>query len=484
MIFSVRLLCALFLLAGGAARAAEMPPSLDNLAAKVLPAVVSIAAMAPAGDNSSQGDNSQGDNGDSGGGGDNGDGGDNGGNGGADNSALHATADTPDNTAGTVVPPPKTVESLGSGFVFDPAGYILTNNHVVENANTVIVTFPDGTVYTATIAGRDKPADLAVLKIDAGHKLPYVKFGDSGKLRVGDWVLAVGNPFGLPGSSSAGIVSALHRDIGDTDFDDFIQTDAAINKGNSGGPLFNMAGEVIGVNSAIYAPSGTSDGVGFAIPSAMAEPVAEELAHSGYMTRGWLGLATEDVTPQVQASLHLPGTDGALIGSVSPGGPSDGTLRNGDVVTALAGVNVANPRELQIRTAEIPAGQTVSVQYWRDGSAAQAKLTIAAPPAALDETVAQPTPGPIALQGLGLSVAAKPAENGVGVLAATGPAATAGMVPGDVIEQVNGQAVASAAELQERLKALAGQPPVFLVSGNAADGTNPGPRWVPVQPAS
>jgi len=471
MTFSVRLLCALFLLAGGAARAADMPPSMDKLAAKVLPAVVSIAAMAPAGKNSGQGDNSQGDNGV-------------GDDGGADSSALHATADTPDNAAGTVVPPPKTVESLGSGFVFDPAGYILTNAHVVNNANTVIVTFPDGTVYTATIAGRDKPADLAVLKIDAGHKLPYVKFGDSGKLRVGDWVLAVGNPFGLPSSSSAGIVSALHRDIGDTDFDDFIQTDAAINKGNSGGPLFNMAGEVIGVNSAIYAPSGASDGVGFAIPSAMAEPVAEELAHSGSMTRGWLGLATEEVTPQIQAALRLPGTDGALIGSVSPGSPSDGTLRTGDVVTGLAGVNVANPRELQIRTAEIPAGQKVSVQYRRDGSEAQTKITLTAPPAALDDTVTPPIPGPIALQGLGLSVAAKPAANGVSVLAATGPAAKAGIVPGNVIEQVNGQTVASAGDLQERLKPLAGQLPVFLISGNAADGSNPGPRWVPVQPAS
>jgi serine protease Do/2-alkenal reductase len=490
MAFSVRPLCALLLLAGGAARAAEMPPSLDDLAAKVLPAVVSIAAMAPAGDNNS----SQGDNGDNGGGdsggdnGDNGDnsGGDNGDNGGADNSALHATATaaTPDNTAGTVVPPPKTVESLGSGFVFDPAGYILTNEHVVNNADTVIVTFPDGTVYTATIAGRDKSADLAVLKINAGHKLPYVQFGDSGKLRVGNWVLAVGNPFGLPGSSSAGIVSALHRDIGDTDFDDFIQTDAAINKGNSGGPLFNMAGEVIGVNSAIYAPSGTSDGVGFAIPSAMAEPVAEELAHNGSMTRGWLGLATQEVTPPIQAALSLPGTDGALIGSVSSGGPSDGTLHDGDVVTALAGVNVANPRALQIRTAEIPAGQKVSVEYWRDGSEAQAKITITVPPPALDETVTPPTPAPIALQGLGLSVAAKPAANGVSVVAATGPAGRAGIVPGDVIEQLDGQAVASAAELRERLKALAGQPPVFLISGNAADGTNPGPRWVPVQPAS
>jgi len=202
------------------------------------------------------------------------------------------------------------------------------------------------------------------------------------------------------------------------------------------------------------------------------------------MTRGWLGLATEEVTPQIQAALRLSGTDGALIGSVSPGSPSDGTLRTGDVVTALAGVNVANPRELQIRTAEIPAGQTVSVQYRRDGSAAQTTLTITSPPAALDETVTPPTPGPIVLQGLGLSVAAKPAENGVSVLAATGPAARAGIVPGDVIEQVNGQTVASAADLQERLKPLAGQPPAFLISGNAADGTNPGPRWVPVQPAS
>jgi serine protease Do/2-alkenal reductase len=470
MPFPVRPFCALFLLAGGAARAADMPPSLQPLAAKVLPAVVSIAAMAPAGDNSNQDD---GDNGP-----DNGDGGDNSG---AD-SSLHATADVPDNTSGTVVPPPKTIESLGSGFVFDPDGYILTNAHVVNNANAVIVTFPDGTVYTASIAGRDKAADLAVLKIDAGHKLPYVKFGDSATVHVGDWVMAVGNPFGLPGSSSAGIVSALHRDIGDTDFDDFIQTDAAINKGNSGGPLFNMQGQVIGVNSAIYAPSGASDGVGFAIPAAMAAPVAEELAHEGSMTRGWLGLATEEVTPQVQAALHLPGTSGALIGSVSPGGPSDGALQAGDVVTALGGVDVANPRELQIRTAEIPAGQSVSVKYWRDGSAEKTKLTIDVPPEALDDTVTPPTPGPVVLQALGLSLAAKPADNGASVLAAKGAASKAGIVPGDVIEQMNGQIVASADDLQAKLKTLAGQAPVFLISGNAADGTNPGPRWVAVEP--
>ena len=319
----LRPLRALFLIAPlcgpACAWASDMPPPLAALAARVLPAVVSIAAMAPAGSMPP-------DNGDANG-----------------NSAFHATADTPDDAASIVVPPPKSVELLGSGFVFDPAGYILTNNHVVDNAATIIVTFQDGTVYPAIVAGRDKDGDLAVLKISAGHPLPYLRFGDFGKMQIGDWVLAIGNPFGLPGSASAGIVSALHRQIGDTAFDDFIQTDAAINKGNSGGPLFNLQGQVIGVDSAIYAPAGASDGVGFAIPAAMAAPVAELLAHNGAMVRGWLGAATEDVTPAVSQALDLPTTDGALIGAVSPGGPSDGTLQPGDVITALAGVPVGRP---------------------------------------------------------------------------------------------------------------------------------------------
>lgn len=463
MRFPLRPLCALFWLVGAAAHAAETPPSLQNLTAKVLPAVVSIAALAPAGNDNSQSDDDNG--------------ADNGDNGGTD-SVLHATAATPDNTASTIVPPPKTIESLGSGFVFSPDGYILTNAHVVNNANAVIVTFPDGTVYTAKIAGRDKSADLAVLKVEAGRKLPYVTFGDSGTLHVGEWVLAVGNPFGLPGSSSVGIISALHRDIGDTDFDDFIQTDAAINKGNSGGPLFNMQGQVIGVNSAIYAPSGASDGVGFAIPAAMAAPVAEELAHEGAMTRGWLGLATEDITPAIQAALHLPSPEGALAGAVAPDGPAADVLQPGDVVTVLAGVKVANPQELRIRTAEIPAGRHVGVTYWRDGAMHKTSLTITIPPAKRDDAVTPAPPSPILLPELGLSLAAKPAENGVNVLAAKGPAAKAGMVPGNVIEQVNGQMVHSADDLLAKLKALAGQAPVFLISGNAADGGNPGPRWV------
>jgi serine protease Do len=461
-------LATLFLLAtASTARAAELPPAMANLAARVLPAVVSIAALAPVGDTPPKdGDND-----------DNGDG---------DDSALR-TSGTAQDASSAVIPPPKTIESLGSGFVFDPAGYILTNNHVVDGANAVTVTFPDGSVYDATISGRDKDADLAVLKVDAGHPLPYVHFGDSSKMRVGDWVMAIGNPFGLPGSTSAGIVSALHRQIGDTTYDDFIQTDAAINRGNSGGPLFNLAGEVIGVNSAIEAPSGNSDGVGFSIPSAMAEPVALALAHQGVMQRGWLGISTEEVTPQMQAAMGLDSSNGALVGAVAPQGPSVGVLKTGDVLVGLDGVAVNDPHALFIRTAEIPVGRSVVVRFYRDGGIGQADVTMTPPPPPLDESIAQappPMPAPVILNALGLGLAGKPAQSGVvsgvAVLSSNGPAAKAGIVAGDVIEQVNGQNVATGADVQTRVLALGKLPPVFLISGNTADGNDPGPRWIAV----
>ncbi len=455
-----RLLLALLLLAApAAARANSLPPSFQALAARVMPAVVSIAAMAPAPAKSGQKNHDGTNNND-------------------DSTATPA--------AGTVLPPPKTIESLGSGFVFSPAGYILTNNHVVKDADTVMVTFPDGTVYPAHIAGRDVAADLAVLKISAGHKLPYVRFGDSEKLRVGDWVLAIGNPFGLAGTSTAGIVSALHRQIGDTKYDDFIQTDAAINRGNSGGPLFNMAGQVIGVNSAIYAPNGTSDGVGFAIPAAMAKPVAEALAHDGIMRRGWLGLSTEDVTPDMARLFHTPAQAGALIGAVSPQGPSAKLLRPGDVVLSLAGRKIANPRALTIRTAEIPAGQRVKLVFWRHGARHDIRIDIAPPPAALDETMRakeQAGPPPVLLPAVGLSLDAKPTPEGVRVLSVTGVAAKAGITAGDVIGQVNGEIVANAPALQAKLAALAkskAPAAVLLVQGATSMGVNPGPRWVPL----
>ncbi len=458
-----RALCAALLFAGTSAAASPMPPSLADLAAKVLPAVVSIASTDPVTNNNSGGND------------------DNGG----DGSANHPTADSPAD-AGTVIPPPKAVEALGSGFVFDPAGYIITNNHVIDGASSVTVTFQDGTILPATIIGRDKAADLAVLRVEAGHRLPFLTFGDSGKMRVGDWVMAIGNPFGLPGSTSAGIVSALNRNINSGNYDDFIQTDATINRGNSGGPLFDMDGDVIGVNSAIYSPSGASDGIGFAIPSAMVAPVAEALKADGSMTRGWLGVATEEVTPQIQNLLDLPNTVGALIGAVSSGSPADGKLQPGDVLVSMGGVPVKNPRALLVRTAEIPAGQSAVAKYWRDGTEHDATLTISVPPAALDDTVAPPAPpvpGNISLTGLGLSVSLKPTVGGIPVVAVNGPAATAGIVAGDLIEQVSGQTVATAQDLQRQVQELAtAQVPlaVLLVSGDTASGADPGPRWVPV----
>jgi serine protease Do len=479
MKFFAKLLVVLGLIAAGPARAAStMPPPLADLAAKVLPAVVSIASTEPVSDSSATDNNDNNDNPD-----------DPDGNGGGDDGSAYKpdrTADT-SGTAGSVLPPPKAQEALGSGFVFDPAGYVLTNNHVIAGASSVTVTFQDGTILPATVVGRDKNADIAVLKVDAGHPLPFVSFGDSGSLRVGDWVLAVGNPFGLPGSTSAGIVSALDRDINEDKYDDFIQTDATINRGNSGGPLFNMAGQVIGVNAAIYSPSGGSVGIGFAIPAAMAQPVAESLVHNGSMTRGWLGVATQEVTPALVNLLALPGNAGALIGLVSANGPSAGKLQPGDVLVALAGVPVKNPRGLMIRTAEVPAGQSVPAQFWRDGSLQKAAIIMSVPPPALDETVqtpAAPPPPDISIPAIGLAVSAVPSNAGLQVVSVVsgGPAAKAGLVADDVVEQLGGQPTGAPADFQADVKKLAAahQPAVLLISGDAADGSDPGPRWVAV----
>jgi len=462
-----RLFCAAFLLTAAAARAQPMPPPLADLAARVMPAVVSIASTDPITGGQNPGDD-----------GNNDDNGDNG-----DGSAYHPTADN----AGTLTPPPKAVEALGAGFVIDPAGYIATNNHVIDGAASVTVTFQDGTVLPAIIVGRDKDADLALLKVDAGHPLPSVSFGDSSRLQVGDWVLAIGNPFGLPGSTSAGIVSALHRNINAGTYDDFIQTDAPINHGNSGGPLFNMEGQVVGINSAIYSPSGGSVGVGFAIPSAMVAPVMLALKTTGAMTRGWLGLATEEVTPDIQQTLGLPSGNGALVGGVYPNSPAAGILQPGDVITALGGAAITDPRVLLVRTGEFAAGANVPIRFWRDGDAERASLLITVPPPDADNSENSPAPsgpGNLNLVSLGLSLSATPDDAGVKVTAATGPAAQAGILAGNIISEVAGQTVTTAADVQSDITAItkAHQPEaVFLINGDEKDGTNPGPRWVPVR---
>ena len=288
-------------------------------------------------------------------------------------------------------------------------------------------------------------------------------------------------------SSSAGIVSALHRDIGEDKYDDFIQTDATINRGNSGGPLFDINGHVVGINSAIYSPSGGSVGIGFAIPSAMVQPVVESLKATGAIKRGWLGISSQDVTPAIQKLLNLPSTSGALIAGVTAGGPSDNKLQPGDVLVSLNGVAITNPRSLMIRTAQILSGQVANAQFWRGGSLQHAAITIAVPAPDQPPGVAPPPPVQpnINLASIGIAISPAPAANGLTVIAVTagGPAAKAGLVADNTISAVGAESVTSAGGLKDQLSDLANSHQsvaVLLVSGDDANGNDPGPRWVPV----
>lgn len=265
---------------------------------------------------------------------------------------------------------------LGSGFVYDARGHIVTSAHVVENMTEVSVTLNDGTVVAGRVRGRDPKTDLAVIRVDAGT-LPPVTVGDSDKAEIGDPVLAVGNPFGLGNTVTAGIVSARSRDIQVGPYDDFIQTDAAINRGNSGGPLFNAAGELIGVNTAIFSPSGGSVGIAFAVPSKMMTQVADALIQNGAVKRGRLGLDVQTVTPEIAKSLNLPKVSGALVAGVDPSsGAAKSGVKRGDVLLRFDGRDVLTMRELPRRAAQTPVGKTVPVTVWRDGKTVDLKLTI------------------------------------------------------------------------------------------------------------
>ena len=258
--------------------------------------------------------------------------------------------------------------ALGSGFIIDSAGYIVTNNHVIDGASEIHVTLSSGKDYPAKLIGADKKTDLALLKVDAGSALPFVGWGNSDAARVGDWVLAVGNPFGLGGTVTTGIISARSRDIHSGPFDDFLQIDASINRGNSGGPTFNLDGEVIGINSAIASPNGGSVGIGFAVPSNMAKPVIEALRERGRVDRGWIGVAIQEVTPEIAQSLGLGQPTGALIASVQADGPAAAArLQQGDVILTFDGQTVAETRELPRIVAATPAGKRVEVVVWREG---------------------------------------------------------------------------------------------------------------------
>ncbi|HVH75025.1 MAG TPA: DegQ family serine endoprotease [Stellaceae bacterium] len=279
---------------------------------------------------------------------------------------------------------PRRASSLGSGFIVDPRGFIVTNNHVIAGADQITVILHDDTNLKAKVVGRDKKTDIALLKVDAGRPLPAVEWGNSDAARVGDWVLAIGNPFGLGGSVTAGILSARQRDINSGPYDDFLQTDAAINRGNSGGPMFNMNGHVIGINTAIYSPSGGSIGIGFAIPSVLARAVVGELMNERDHTvhRGWLGVRIQEVTPEIAETLGLDKPRGALVASTAPKGPAAAAgIAAGDVILEFDGRPVTDMRRLPQLVAETPVEKRVPVGLWRK----HAPLTLDVTVGRLDE---------------------------------------------------------------------------------------------------
>src|SRR3954451_22000805 len=286
------------------------------------------------------------------------------------------------------------VMALGSGFIIDPAGYVVTNNHVVGNAEKITVILQDNSRHPAKIVGRDEKTDLALLKIDAKDKLPFVAWGDSNEAKVGDWVVAVGNPFSLGGTVTAGIISALGRNINEGPYDDFIQLDAPINRGNSGGPTFNLSGEVIGINTAIYSPSGGSVGIGFAVPSNTANSVVAQLKDKGRVTRGWLGVAIQSITPAIAKSLGMNPDEptGALVATVTANSPAaKAGLKPGDVILTANGQPVKSVHDLPRLVASMPPGQKLELSVRRGGKDMNLAATTAEMPQEQQTASAQST---------------------------------------------------------------------------------------------
>jgi serine protease Do len=367
------------------------------------------------------------------------------------------------------------VSSLGSGFVIDPAGLVVTNNHVIEGADEIIINFVDGTsLKVVKVLGHDPKTDLAVLKIEPKKPLKAVTFGDSTKMRVGDWVMAIGNPFGLGGSVTVGIISATRRDINAGPYDEFLQTDAAINRGNSGGPLFNMDGEVIGVNTAIISPSGGSIGIGFALPSNSAVQVIDQLKQYGEMRRGWLGVHVQNVTEEIAASLGLEQPKGALVAKVSPESPAASAgIQPSDVIVAFDGQPIDNMRSLPRAVAATAIGKSVDVELLRKGETMNFSVVVGRLPEDEEgEEVAKSDDGPAPKpehqrELLGLSLAPLTDElrdrygigqsiEGVVVVEVKpdSPAAQKEVKPGDVIVEVTQEKVKRPQDVEARLLAV------------------------------
>jgi len=378
--------------------------------------------------------------------------------------------------------------SLGSGFIIDKKGLVITNNHVIQGADEISVVLQNNESLKAEVVGRDVKTDIAVLRIKPKKDLPFVNMGKSDEIRVGDWVVAIGNPFGLGGTVTAGIVSARGRNINSGPYDDFIQTDASINRGNSGGPLFNMAGEVIGINTAIFSPSGGSIGIGFAIPSGIANGVIGQLIKFGKTRRGWLGVRIQNVTDEIAESLGLEKPEGALIASVTEASPAaKGGIKAGDVILKFNDEPVETMRSLPKIVAETEIDKRVSVEVWRDGKKVIAKVSVGE---LIEEKISKPVLDPskqsyekekVKIADVGISVSAlsdqlrkrfnlKKTSEGVVVVGMEkdGVAAEKRIKVGDVILEVSQVKVRSPNEFQNQIKKArnAGRKSILLLIEN------------------
>jgi serine protease Do len=385
---------------------------------------------------------------------------------------------------------PRKVSSLGSGFVIDPSGLVVTNNHVIEGADEILINFVDGSkLKVVKILGHDPKTDLALLKVEPKKPLKAISFGDSSKMRVGDWVMAIGNPFGLGGSVTVGIISATKRDINAGPYDDFLQTDAAINRGNSGGPLFNMDGQVIGVNTAIISPTGGSIGIGFAVPSNSAMQVLDQLKQYGETRRGWLGVHVQNVTDEIAVSLGLQEPKGALVAKVSPDSPAASAgIQPSDVILKFDGQPIDNMRSLPRAVAATAIGKAVAVELLRKGQPVGLTVTVGRLPE--DEDVAdtvtndgeEPMPEVEREDMLGLSIAPLTEElrerfnigksvEGVIIteVKPNSPAAQKDVKPGEVIVEVTQEKVKQPQDVKTRLLAVkkSGRKSVLLLLSDA-----------------